>query len=160
MDGQQDASRSVDPAVRRRHRRDGAHLFVATNKRVASGEAGVSAPHRMAASSEAARVRASASIMAFASPTIFQMRCPRCWVWMKKRLAPDGIIRTPKPVSFASRMSKVEERGRSALTRASERVMLGMGASPVGSCSRGTGAGTVRFHTAVSTGEREAESSS
>ena len=79
---------------------------------------------------------------------------------MKYRLLPEDSTRTPKPFIFASRMSQADSRGRNALTRAMERAMLGMSGSPVGSCSRGTGAGTVRFHTAILTGERAAESSS
>ena len=59
---------------------------------------------RKVASTDAARARASATAMALASPTRFQLRCPRCWVWRKNRLAPEGSTRTPKPLSFASRI--------------------------------------------------------
>ncbi len=38
---------------------------------------------RIVASSAVARERASSAFMASALPTIFQMRRPRCWLWMK-----------------------------------------------------------------------------
>ena len=86
--------------------------------------------------------------------------------WQARRVAWDSFRRRARwparSAAVAGAGTRRCDRGGTryvpVLTRASERAMLGMEGSPVGSCSRGTGAGTVRFHTAVSTGEREAES--
>ena len=93
---------------------------------VSSGQCGASPPCRIAASIPAAEARASPGLMVPTSPTIFQIRSPRCWHWTKNRFLPVSSTRTPKPRSSASRMSRVVLRGFSASTRAAVRVILGM----------------------------------
>jgi len=69
------------------------------------------------ASMDRGRARASASVMTAASPTIFQTRWPLCWLWMKYRFVPKGVMRTPYPFSSVSRTLRTVLRGRTASTR-------------------------------------------
>ena len=55
--------------------------------------------------------------MTAASPTIFQTRWPRCWLWMKYRFLPEGMMRTPYPFSSASLTLRTVLRGRRVSTR-------------------------------------------
>ncbi len=92
------------------------------SKTVSSGEAGTEPSRLIAAGIAAARERASPAPISSAPPTTRHTRLPSCWQCTKNRLRPDGIIRRPKPFSFASRMSCAALRGSSALIRASVSV--------------------------------------
>ena len=59
--------------------------------------------------------RRVARFITSASPMSFQTRCPSNCVWMKKRFRPEGRILTPKPLSVASRKSRVSIAGISVL---------------------------------------------
>ena len=98
----------------------------AVSKRAKSSDEGISAPRRMAASMALAGGRASSTSSESASPTICQIRFSRCWLWMKQRLAPLGMMRTPKPRSLPSRMSRARARGFNAAMRDRVRVVLGL----------------------------------
>ena len=94
--------------------------------------------------SDRALDRASSTLMAAASPTIFQTRSPRCWQWTKKRLRPEGRTRTPKPPELAVADIVGGPARPQRLDAGVGQDDLGHEPSPDCGCSRGSGSCAIR----------------